>query len=180
MGRPKGSRNEKGQMVTKFTQVKADFVVAKIEEGLTITQACRDFPNILPDRLAIDRWQKAHPEFKKAIFEAYQIFFIKKLEELEDLSKELLTNEVDQQTGEFESAKDDLFRLRARKEAIQVRINTLQYLIRNVAPKFVPELKETQSQQQLVLPQITVINYSDESMKPKIIDGEVDTKRIEG
>lgn len=180
MGRPAGSRNAKGQAVTKFNQTRADFVVAKIEEGLTITQACRDFPNVLPDRQAIDRWQKDNPEFKKAIFQAYQIFFVKKLEELEDLSKELLNTETAMQSGEFESAKDQLFLLRARKEAIQVRIQTLQFQIKNVAPKFVPELKDTQAQQQLVIPQITVINYSDESSNSNIIDGSTDNKLIDG
>lgn len=175
-GRPKS--NSPARKIATFTNVKADFLIGKIEDGLTINEACKLYPHVLPSRTTIDTWQKTHPDFEKDVFKAYRIHFLKKMEEMEELSKELLDVErLAQSVDKDASAKDQLFMLRARKEAIQIRLSALQFLLRNIAPKFVNELKDTQAQAQVTsVPQIIVVDYS---TKPKIIEGEVDPKKLE-
>lgn len=176
MARTKGAKNKLTDNV-KYNEARAAFVIAKLEDGITISEACRLYPAVLPDRQTIDRWQKQHPEFKEAIFKAYHLFFIKKLEELDELSKELLNNNNEELKTELSelSTKDALLAIRARKEGIQVRINTIQFYLRNIAPKFVPELQDQPKEIGLALPNITIVHYNKE---PKVIDGEVETKKL--
>lgn len=157
--------------LTKYSKALANVICGKIEDGITIAEMGRDVN--FPDESTIHRWQKQYPDFRIQVKAAYAIFFYKMLDEINDLSKELLDIEKDKQdiadlTTTGGNVKTWIYAKRARQDAIKIRIDTLKFALAKLAPKFVEDLKEVPSQLQGA-GNITVqiVNYSDD-VKPSV------------
>lgn len=165
----------------KYSIKLQDFIVDKIEGGMTLAEICRNYGppehDVVPIEKTCYRWKKKYPAFKKALDEAYQTLMFKMMDEMNDLSKEIrdLDSKWDTLKQQIESepdlsAKDVDSRCRAltyqikdKRESAKVRLRSLEFMLTRIAPKMVPELKETTNKQTIELPNITIVNYSDPS-----------------
>jgi hypothetical protein len=147
----------------KYSQAIAKTICTKVEEGISVAALCKN-SDYFPDEATIYRWKKQYPEFKQALNDAYQIFFYKKIDEIEELSKELLNVDKDlkelngldaQEVKGWQAAR------RAHQDAIRMRLDTLKFILAKLAPKLVNDLKDQPVNQALtVMPNIVIMNYS--------------------
>lgn len=149
----------------KYSKGLLNFITDKICEGISLREICKTFKDDVPAEKTIYLWKKQYPECKKALDEAYQTFFYKKLDELEELSKEAM-----RLTSSLKSVeKDEAAAIRLKLEGLRQRIDTLKFTVAKIAPKMVPDLRDIPSTQVAVIPNINVINYS-QSENPKLIE----------
>lgn len=128
---------------TKYTKALGRAIAQKVEEGYCVKEICEQLkPRGFPNEKTIYRWKKKYPEFKEVLDRAYQDLIFKMMDEMNVLSKESISQDTDKN----------------RKEAIKIRLKTLEFMLNKIAPKLVSDLKDVQ---QTAVPQnITVINYS--------------------
>jgi len=84
LGQPTTKRTRKKQ--TRFTPKIASFIVDKLSEGMNISQICKNYPKRNLNPVTISRWRDAHPEFGKAVDEAYDSYFRVAVDKLEHVS----------------------------------------------------------------------------------------------
>ena len=147
----------------KYSQKLQDFIVDKIEGGMTLAEVCREYKDIVPIEKSLYRWKKKYPAFKQAVDEAYQTLIFKMMDEMNDLSKEAM-GLADQLSKclDIDDAKFEAMKLKGQLDATKTRIKALEFMLTRIAPKLVPDLKETAAENKLFnLPPITIINYSD-------------------
>jgi hypothetical protein len=151
----------------KYSQKLQDFIVDKIEGGMTLAEVCREYGppthNVVPIEKTCYRWKKKYPEFKKALDDAYQTLIFKMMDEMNDLSKEAM-GLADQlaHCSDIDDAKFEAMKLKGQLDATKTRIKALEFMLTRIAPKLVPDLKESPSESRLMnLPPITIINYAD-------------------
>ncbi len=153
---------------SRYTQGLSNFITDKVSEGLTVSEICRRYTQEVPCEKTIYQWRKKYPEFKEALALSYQTLIYKQMDELNDLSKQLLE---EPQSGDLENAKLISLQNRDRRDNIRVRIDTIKFNLSHLAPKLVPELKD-QPQAQFNLPAIQIINYADTENKTKLIESK--------
>lgn len=165
----------------KYSPGLARMIVDHIEDGMTIAEICRKYPDMIcltmkPETAErqVHRWRRLYPDFNKAVNLGYQTLMIKQIDEVNDLSKELL--ELDSKirelqsnlTGEnaydiLEQVKIEAIRMRERRDNIRVRIDVIKFNLAKLAPKMVPELRD---QVALVAPPtIQIIRYTEPEIK---------------
>src|SRR5574338_1428149 len=66
------------------------FICDHIEDGMTLAEICRKFPSEVPTEKMVYTWKKKYPDFAVKFHEAYSVFFYKKIDEYELLSKEAM------------------------------------------------------------------------------------------
>lgn len=180
--------------IKKYSKAITDFITDKIEGGQTAAEICRLYPDMVEEKTYY-RWKKKYPEFKKAVDLAYQTFFYKKIDEMEDLSKELIVtekklsellekasvvitgNKKDKKACEELAERDSnntAFKLeimmnRDRRDNIRVRMDALKFILHKLAPKMVQELADT-TQTQVMMPSITIVNYRDTGAEAKLLN----------
>lgn len=172
----------------KYSKAFLEFICDHVADGMTVKAICEKYPrDLCPEERTVYRWKKKYPEFNKALEEAYQTFFYKKLDEIEELSKELLDNEksikeleaidasADSKKEANDAKKNWLYARKARQDAIRMRLDVLKFTISKIAPKMVPELKDTPASQAIAYtpPQITIINFQEpkkELLEVKAVD----------
>lgn len=144
----KKTKTEK-PLLRRYSAALTNFFCDKIEDGETIAEICRNYKDQgIPNEKQIYRWKKRHPEFKEAIDLSYQTFFYKKIDELEELSKAELPKDMDKQA------------LSAEVNRRRIRIDALKFILAKLAPKMVPDLRDTpQNAVQVNLPPINIVNY---------------------
>jgi hypothetical protein len=157
----------------KYSQKIVDFMVDKIEGGMTLAEVCREYGppkhDAIPNEKTCYRWKKKYPEFKKALDGAYQTLIFKMMDEMNDLSKEAmrLADELARCT-DIGEAKFEAMKLKGQLDAVKTRIKALEFMLTRIAPKMVPELQDTAQGSIAHLPAITIVNYSDAvSTKPR-------------
>src|ERR1051326_703857 len=94
MARPKKTPQDNKQLfVPKYSKKLQDFIVDKIEEGMTLAEVCAEYGppkhDVVPNEKTMYRWKKKYSEFKVAIDEAYQTLIFKMMDEMNDLSKQI-------------------------------------------------------------------------------------------
>jgi len=140
--------NKKALFQPKYSLKIQEFIVDKIEGGMTLAEVCREYgpPTGIhvPNEKSCYRWKKKYPEFKKAVDDAYQTLIFKMMDEMNDLSKEAmkLANLL-KQCQDMEDAKFEAVKLKGQLDAVKMRIKALEFMLTRIAPKLVPELKET-------------------------------------
>lgn len=159
----------------KYSAKLTEFICDKIEGGMNLSEVCKKFSadngGVVPIEKTLYRWKKKYPEFKKAIDEAYQTFIFKLMDEGDDLTKEVmeiskaLKNAIDNEEARFEATK-----LRGRLDAAKMRMKYIEFTLTRIAPKLVPDLKESQSNLTVSLPAITLINYA---IKPQSLEKDI-------
>lgn len=168
----------------KYSQKIQDFIVDKIEEGMTLAEVCREYGppkgEIVPNEKTCYRWKKKYPEFKKAIDEAYQVLIYKLMDEMHILSKKVMNMAHDlSRTLDISDAKFEAIKLKGEMDACKTRIKTIEFTLTRIAPILVPSLKDNSNQIQYAqLPPINIINYS----KPEpleFIDGTINLGQLE-
>ena len=138
----------------KYSQALARMICDNVEDGITVAEQCKKNDN-LPTERTIYRWKKQYPEFSKMLFDSYQIFFIKKIDEIDDLSNAPLPEGLDK------------IALNAELNRRRIRIDALKFILAKLAPKMVPELRDTPTTAVAVMPQIQIIKYGDADDKAK-------------
>jgi hypothetical protein len=163
---------KKSYFQPKYSPKIVDFIVDKIEGGMTLAEVCREYgppsSELIPNEKSCYRWKKKYPEFKKALDDAYQTLIFKMMDEMNDLSKESmrLADEL-KESGNMREAKFEAIRLKGQLDAVKTRIRALEFMLTRIAPKLVPDLKESPAESRIAqLPPINIINYAD---KPLII-----------
>ncbi len=151
----------------KYSAGLSNFICDKVSEGITVAQICRDYKDQLPAEKTIYEWRKKYPEFKDALTLAYQTLIYKQMDELNDLSKQLIAEEKDQGHLDIDEAKRMSVLNRDRRDNIRVRIDAIKFSLSHLAPKLVPELKD-QPKAQFNIPAIQIINYSDAKEEKEI------------
>lgn len=109
-----------------------------IFSGKTLSEWVSDNPKYGIDENKVYQWRQSDEEFKRKWDEAMQVFYLRKVEELEVLSKQDLT-----QTAV------DASDLRSANKQRDTRITALKFLIQSVAPKFTTEFKETKKEKEV-------------------------------
>lgn len=66
----------------KYSKKLASFICEKIEGGMTLSDVCRKYPDKVPVRRTILRWQEKNEEFKEKMDFAYQCWMQSKLDRL--------------------------------------------------------------------------------------------------
>ena len=172
MSSPKDSKSHLYQ--PKYSQKIVEFIVDKIEGGMTLAEICREYGppthSTVPNEKTCYRWKKKYPEFKKSLDSAYQTLIFKFMDEMNDLSKKILR--MSKEVREFEVVVDDMGdkdysgrnlakdNLKMEIEACKLRHKSLEFMLTRIAPKLVPELKEDSQTTFTNLPPINIINYS--------------------
>lgn len=172
MGRPKKTSLN---FVLKYSNKVQDFIVDKIEGGMTLAEVCREYgpPNstVIPNEKTCYRWKKKYPEFKKALDDAYQTLIFKMMDEMNDLSKEAM-NLKDQLSActDIGEAKFEATKLKGMLDAVKTRIKALEFMLTRIAPKLVTELKEDRTAVQIAnLPPINVVFYNKPKEESKLL-----------
>ena len=158
----------------KYSKKLVEFIVDKIEGGMTLAEVCREYEGTVPTEKSCYRWKKQYPEFKKALDEAYQTLIFKMMDEMNDLSKKamVLADELKNCT-DMEEAKFESTRLKGQLDATKTRIKALEFMLTRIAPKLVPDLQDTAQNTTLQLPPITIVNYAPEKEDHRrFIDGQ--------
>lgn len=156
----------------KLSKAIVSFLCDKIEDGITISKICKEYKHheLVPEEKTIYRWKKKYPEFKVALNEAYQTFFYKKMDELEDLSEEykqieeelaVLSDAAGKDRVHFNKFKAALMSSKDHRDNVKMRIDTLKFILGKLAPKLVTELAD-QSKQIVAPTSIVVVNYKDQ------------------
>lgn len=170
-------------VANKYNKGIANFICDNVADGFTLTGLKKKYPDYLPEVKTIYRWKDKYNDFREQLALAYQTHIYKQMDELRDLSEELLQLD-DVLIAEFNNAEgteerkevSNKIRLAAimgrdRRDNIKVRIDAIKFSLAHLAPKLVPELK-SQEKQQLIMPNQPIINI--------ISYKEPDTKLIEG
>lgn len=126
-----------------------------IFSGKTLSEWVTDNSKYGIDENKVYQWRQTDEEFRRKWDEAMQVFYLRKVEELEVLSKQDLTQ-----------SSVDAGELRAANKQRDTRITALKFLIQSVAPKFTTEFKEAkkekevkqESKEQTLI--VEVINYA--------------------
>lgn len=134
--------------LVKFSQALARVICDNVEDGITVAEQCKKNPE-LPTERTIYRWKKQYPEFSKQLFESYQIFFMKKIDEIEELSSAPLPTDMDK------------IQLNAELNRRRIRIDALKFILAKIAPKMVPELRDVPTTAVAVMPQIQIVKYQE-------------------
>lgn len=134
----------------KYTKALGEFICAKVEDGTTVKDIAESYKNQgMVDEATIYRWRKKFPEFKYALDQAYQIFFYRKIDELEELSKK----PIDEANGRSSNGLE----IAQRK----IRVDALKFILTKIAPKMCSELRDTPQTQIAVLPTINIVKYQE-------------------
>lgn len=158
----------------KYSIKLTEFIVDKIESGMNLADVCKKFGpesgGVVPNETNCYRWKKKYPEFKAAIDAAYQTFIFKLMDEGDSLTKEVMEiTSALKNAGDNEEARFEATKLRGRLDAVKMRMKYIEFTLTRIAPKLVPDLKESQSNINVALPAITLINYAVKSKND--IDG---------
>lgn len=169
----KSKTADKLLFVQKYSVKLQDFIVDKIEGGMTLAEICREYgppkQTIVPNEKNCYRWKKKYPEFKKALDDAYQTLIFKMMDEMNDLSKDAMAlGKQLKECQDIGEAKFEAMKLKGQLDAVKTRIKALEFMLVKIAPKLVPELKEAAKETAITnLPPITIINYSDDKHRFK-------------
>jgi len=168
----------------KYSQKVVEFIVDKIENGMTLAEVCKEYGppthNVVPNEKSCYRWKKKYPEFKKALDEAYQTLIFKFMDEMNDRSKKVLEiAKLLKESVDMDSAKFEAIKLRGEMDAHKVRLKTLEFMLTRIAPKLVPELKESAQQSNMSqLPPITIVNYAPKPTNTIDSIAQIETGRL--
>lgn len=156
----------------KYTKTLGEFICNKVEEGISVRQLCKDAEKYgVPREKTIYRWCKKYPEFGENMMAARKTWFLMQIDELDELSKELMIANKALETCE----KDEASAKRLYADSVKIRIDTLKFSLAKMAGRFVPEMQDQQNQ--TVLPVINIISYAKEDLK-KLKDITPDVKQI--
>ncbi len=156
------SKTGEEMFLVKYSKSLSDFICSKVEDGISVSEQCRIYKGTLPEERTIYRWKKKYPDFGRDLEAAYRVFFYRMIDELNDLSKAKIEGEN----------KVEMYAEMAR---IRNRIDTLKFLIAKIAPKLIPELRDTVQNVQMAMPSITIVNFSPKEEKTTLIEGQGST-----
>lgn len=172
-------KKERVYFQPKYSKKITDFIVDKIEGGMSLAEICREYGppknDVMPIEKTCYRWKKKYPEFKKALDEGYHTLIFKFMDEMNDLSKKVLILAQEIRDAESEDLRELVVKLKAQMDAYKLRHKSLEFMLTRIAPKLVPDLKETPKQTAIdSLPRINIISYCEPSVRQLtkvIVDG---------
>ena len=140
-------------MKIRYSKKLALFIADKVSEGYTVADICeRMFKGQVPHSKSVYRWQKENQEFKDMMTDAYVLFFERKLEELEYISKASLADL-------YPDIKDQ----RERFEARRTRLDTLKFELGKLAPVLTNRFNSKQRveiEHSGNMPSIQIVSYA--------------------
>jgi hypothetical protein len=153
----------------RYSKKLARFICEKVAEGLTIAEICdRKYKDICPNSKSIYRWEKKYPGFKEDLTDAYELFFIRKQEELDYISS------VDSRT-----LYPDIEDFKERSEARRVRIDALKFILGKLAPILTKRFQiktKIKHEGKIDAPQIVLQTYSAPELSEGIVVDHEDDK----
>ncbi len=156
MALTKIKKDEKLLFVTKYSKALGDYICGKVQEGVSVRALCKTHrENGMIAEKTIYRWKKAYPEFKKNLDDAYRDLIFMQMDELNELSKELM--DIAKKMGE--ATKEEVAACRLYSDGIRQRMDALKFSLAKLAPKLVPELQD-QANVQIAIPTINIIRYT--------------------
>lgn len=159
-GRPKKTLQEcVGKMMfsKKYNKAIGEFICQKIEEGLNISEIYDKYKDMgMVEDTTIWRWRKKFPEFRIALDYAYQTYFYKLIEELDNLSKSKLDENMPRSEVNAELAR--------RK----IRVDALKFMLVKIAPKIVQEFRDSPAVAVQIAPVIEIVRYERTESTPKL------------
>ncbi len=180
--------NKKRGPSTKYNKALGVFIASKVEDGMTLKAVHAQYPEV-PTPKTIIEWKKAFPEFNDLMKQAYGTQIYNQMDEMKDLSEELLRIDESlsakimnaQKSGDEGELKEALMyakihsaTLRDRRDNIRVRLDTIKFSLSKLAHIFLSEFKESpKTAIQVNIPTVQVINYKD------TIEHPVEVKSIE-
>lgn len=105
------------------SQAVIDFIIDKVEDGMTVNECCRRYPDKTPDAKTFYRWEAADDELYEQMNRAYGTWLMVKVDELERIS-------TTDSTELYPHIED----FRERSEARRCRIDTLKFSLGKMAP----------------------------------------------
>lgn len=155
----------------RYSKKIAKFICDHVADGMTVAEICdRKFKDITPDSRTVYKWRPKHPEFDEQLHQAYETHFLRKYEEMEEITQK--------------SAKElypDL-EFKEAAEARRARLDVLKFALGKMAPvlarRTFSSKVEVEHSGEVKGPTIQIMSYS----KPIVdaIDGELgDLKKID-
>ncbi len=142
--------------IKKFTKALGDYICSKVEDGISVRQLCKTHREEgMINESTVYRWKKQYPDFKSDLDAAYRVYVFKQMDEVNELSMELLDIARKLTTV----SKEEAMAYRLLADGIRQRIDVLKFSLAKLAPKLVPELKDSPTTQQFTAPTINVIQY---------------------
>lgn len=161
---------------SKYSKALGVFICDKIADGMTRKQIHEKYSEVPTPKTQIT-WMKKFPEFGIATKEAYGIQILNSMDEMKELSEELLRIDEElsakiksaQNSGnesEMKAALTDAkiysAMLRDRRDNIRVRIDAIKFSLSKLAHIFLQEFKESpKTAVQISVPTVHLINYRD-------------------
>lgn len=140
---------------TTFTKKLKDFICEKLTEGFTVAEICdRKYKDETPDSKSVYRHARNNEEFRNQLNESYELFFMRKIEEIEYVSS---TDSL--------TLYPHLSDARERFEARRTRLDTLKFLVGKMAPMFSERFTTTakiEHKGELKGPNIVIQSYATE------------------
>lgn len=137
----------------RITKKIKKFIAEKVSEGFTVADICdRIYKDEMPNSKSVYRAEAKDPEFHEEMSKAYELFFQRKVEELEYLSKT--------DSRELYPNMDDF---RERAEARRIRIDTLKFELGKLAPMMTKRWQSSTKVEhsgKMEGPQIVIQSYS--------------------
>lgn len=160
----------------KYNKSLGVFIADKIAGGMTMNQIHTQYPEVPTPKTQIE-WKKKFPEFDALVKEAYGIQIYNQMDEMKELSEELLKIDEDlrdkikaaSDSGDEGDMREALMfakihsaTLRDRRDNIRVRIDTIKFSLSKLAHIFLSEFKESpKTAVQVNVPTVQMINYRD-------------------
>lgn len=177
---------------SKYTKGIGVFIANKIGEGMTMKQLHERYGDEVPTPKTQIEWKKKFPEFNELIKEAYGNQILQQMDEMKELSEELLKIDEElrdkikaaQASGDEDAMREALLfakihsaTLRDRRDNIRVRIDTIKFSLSKLAHIFLSEFKESpKTAVQVNIPSVQMISYKDTITIPP----SPEVKQIEG
>lgn len=170
----------------KYSKKVVEFIVDKIEDGLTLAEVCEKFgpPNsdMIPNEKTLYRWQKKYPEFKEAVRDAYKTLLVRLVDEKLRLAQRGLElssiineteDSLDVDGNSDQAVSNAIRKAKFELDAIKIKQRALEFTLTRIAPKFVPELQDTPKNVKEEAPQIIIKQYL---IGNTDVDNQVDNK----
>lgn len=144
----KTTKTTKTKKATRgYSKAKGEFVLEKIESGMSITAIHRQWPEKCPCATAVFKWARNNPDFKVELDLAYDLYIRSLVDEYDAISSADIDKLYPSLDGKYAF------------EARRARMNFLQFMILKVSP-FLSKQWDTKT---------TVVHEGLENLGPQLV-----------
>lgn len=171
--------NQKQRTVCKF-------VCEKLEDGLCLTEICRQFPTKVPTQATLWRWRRTDEKFRKEFDTSYETLIHRRVQEIDDLSGTKVPSLIDvaneygliDHKGNLDLRAANM-QLGSMLQARKIRIDALKFLTATIAPKISDEFRNTRQLDVNVKTEYQIMDFSKHKDDEKIINAVPEMEELE-